>query len=385
MSPQRPGGQLAARPLNFIWLCDASGSMTLDGKMDSLNRAIREALPHMRDVADENPNARLLMRTMSFAKNAEFLEPEPIPLEAFEWKDIEAEMPEEGEFSAEFCNRLEREGAKSGTVTISLMWNNRNDLDLHVIAPNGDEICFSNKKSRCGGELDVDMNVNPESDTPVENIYWPNGEAPIGRYRVLVHHFNQHDVPGCSDPTSYTVAVKYPGFVKEFTGSIAFGANPDCVHEFDLTADAVASDSGNTAMGAALGLLAKNVQVSVMPERGLSPVAVLVSDGQPTDDFEQGLCKLMNEPWGKKMVRIAIAIGSDADLGFLQKFIGHSELQPLQANNPEALTRYIRWVSTQVVKAASAPPSQVESSHENRTNVPLGPPPQEPISAMEVW
>ena len=27
---------------------------------------------------------------------------------------------------------------------------------------------------------------------PVENIYWPENEAPIGVYRVFVHHYQNH-------------------------------------------------------------------------------------------------------------------------------------------------------------------------------------------------
>ena len=53
----RPGGAMASRPLHFIWMVDCSGSMAADGKVQSLNSAIREALPHMADVARENPNA----------------------------------------------------------------------------------------------------------------------------------------------------------------------------------------------------------------------------------------------------------------------------------------------------------------------------------------
>jgi len=95
-----------------------------------------------------------------------------------------------------------------------------------------------------------------------------------------------------------------------------------------------------------------------MTDRALPPVLVMISDGQPTDSFEKGLQKLMDEPWGKKAVRIAIAIGKDADSAVLQKFIGHSEIKPLQANNPEALVNYIKWVSTAVLKSASSPASQ---------------------------
>ena len=36
----------------------------------------------------------------------------------------------------------------------------------------------------------------------------------------------------------------------------------------------------------------------------------------------------MDLPWGKKAVRVAIAIGEDADHEVLQKFIGHPELKP---------------------------------------------------------
>ena len=42
-----PGGALASRPLHFIWVADCSGSMSVDGKIQALNNAIREAIPHM--------------------------------------------------------------------------------------------------------------------------------------------------------------------------------------------------------------------------------------------------------------------------------------------------------------------------------------------------
>jgi|GEM_PF-3105764 len=41
--PERPGGMLAKRPLQFIWIVDCSGSM-IGRKIDSLNLAIREAI-----------------------------------------------------------------------------------------------------------------------------------------------------------------------------------------------------------------------------------------------------------------------------------------------------------------------------------------------------
>jgi uncharacterized protein YegL len=62
----------------------------------------------------------------------------------------------------------------------------------------------------------------------------------------------------------------------------------------------------------------------------------------------------MNSPWGKKAVRVAIAIGKDADSSILEQFTGNKE-QVLEAKNPQDLVKFIKWVSTAVVQIASAP------------------------------
>src|SRR5581483_995864 len=95
--------------------------------------------------------------------------------------------------------------------------------------------------------------------------------------------------------------------------------------------------------------------VPPMPERALPPVLVLISDGQPTDDFEPALRDLLALPWGAAAVRAAIAIGEDADHEILQRFIGRGDMRPLRAHNPEALVNQIRFISTAVLQSASAP------------------------------
>ncbi len=206
---KRPGGKLSSRPLHFVWLADVSGSMNQDGKIQALNNAIREVIPHMREVASENPNADVLVRVLTFSTGARWHFPEPVPLEKFEWKDLKAE--------------------------------------------------------------------------------------------------------------------------------------------------------GITDMGKALSLMAESMKVPPMENRALPPVLVLITDGLPSDDFESGLRELMAEPWGQKAVRLAVGIGTDADMDVLQKFIGNPKIKPLSANSPESLVQFIKWASTVVLKEVSSPRSIVKT------------------------
>ena len=140
-------------------------------------------------------------------------------------------------------------------------------------------------------------------------------------------------------------------------------------------------------MGKALELAADALHVKNMPERGLPPVLVLLSDGQPTDDFARGLKAIMDQPWGAKAVRIAIAVGDDADLDVLQKFIGNTEVKPLQAGNSKDLAQMIKWASTVPLKAASNPNSQPLGQAQNvNVPIPLPPPPNTgPIDPADVF
>ena len=93
--------------------------------------------------------------------------------------------------------RVAKAGGRTGEVQFSLAWESFNDLDLHVIAPSGEHISYAHRKSRCNGELDVDMNagtqVDPEdekfSQEPVENTRWLTRQAPTGRFTILVHQY----------------------------------------------------------------------------------------------------------------------------------------------------------------------------------------------------
>ena len=85
----------------------------------------------------------------------------------------------------------------SGEIQISLIWDNLNDLDLHVFAPSGEKIDVNNRQSECGGILDLDANISPDNKKPLENVIWSDEltskSAPHGTYRVMVHHNQKHN------------------------------------------------------------------------------------------------------------------------------------------------------------------------------------------------
>jgi hypothetical protein len=134
----------------------------------------------------------------------------------------------------QFVERLRRAGAKGGDVQVSLAWDNFNDLDLHVITPRGENIFFGRRRSRDRGELDVDMNAGVATTRePVENIYWAKGKAPLGKFKVLVHHYHNHGDP---DPTEFEVRIVVDGQTTIVHGSTSFGEPRQLVYEFERKA-----------------------------------------------------------------------------------------------------------------------------------------------------
>ena len=137
------------------------------------------------------------------------------------------------EEETEIEGRVEREGGDSGVVQISLAWDDYNDLDLHVFCPSEERLYFNNRKSACGGVLDVDMNVRPVSAQPVENVVWQAG-APLGTYKVGVHFYKHHRKKRSKRTTNYTLLVSTHGRTKTYKGKIKYGTAMQMVTSFTL-------------------------------------------------------------------------------------------------------------------------------------------------------
>lgn len=111
--------------------------------------------------------------------------------------------------------RVKQAGGKvDGELRISLSWHNFDDLDLHVVEPDHNEIYYRNKVNRStGGQLDVDMNAGAGTTRePVENIIWPESRLMrAGMYQVIVHNFARRE----GTNSGYTLQIECRGEVYE--------------------------------------------------------------------------------------------------------------------------------------------------------------------------
>jgi hypothetical protein len=75
----------------------------------------------------------------------------------------------------------------AGDVQVTLSWNNLDDMDLWIYEPNGEVIYYGRRTSSTGGQLDQDAQAAcNRTPTSVENIFWPEGQAPQGTYTAQV-------------------------------------------------------------------------------------------------------------------------------------------------------------------------------------------------------
>lgn len=149
---------------------------------------------------------------------------------------------------AEIRDRVRKAGGQYDGVDLraSLLWNNGNDLDLHVQTPSGEHIFYGAKQASCGGWLDVDMNAGgAHTRKPVENVRWGKGTARPGRYRVWVRNFAFHDGHA---PTAWKVELEINGAITHHEGVISKrgetgDASDMLVAEFDYAPNAIKPDA----------------------------------------------------------------------------------------------------------------------------------------------
>jgi len=112
---------------------------------------------------------------------------------------------------------------------------------------------------------------------------------------------------------------------------------------------------GNTAMGEAFRKLNDALSTKAFMQEAVgsfAPAIFLLSDGEPTDNFGGGLAELKLNNWFKAAIKVAVAIGDDANNARLAEFTGSTE-SVLEVHNSTMLKKMIKFVSVRVSQIAS--------------------------------
>lgn len=106
---------------------------------------------------------------------------------------------------------------------------------------------------------------------------------------------------------------------------------------------------GQTAMGAAIEAARVMLEDRErIPARAYTPTLVLVSDGQPTDAADSAIRALLGSERGKRATRLALAIGDDADVEMLKRFVSNPEVPVFRAHETARIREFFRWVTFSV-------------------------------------
>lgn len=87
------------------------------------------------------------------------------------------------------------------------------------------------------------------------------------------------------------------------------------------------SAGGTTDMGEAFMELNSKLDLNAFlqePAGVKAPVIIMLSDGEPTDDYKAGLKKLQQNKWFKKSIKIALGV-DDANMDVMAEFTGSKE------------------------------------------------------------
>jgi uncharacterized protein YegL len=207
---------------------------------------------------------------------------------------------------------------------------------------------------RPGGEL---------SNRPLHFIWMVDCSGSMHGEKIgKVNHAIQSTIPEMAE------AAKNNPYAELLIRTLSFSSGASWITSKPVTVEDFAwtdlSAEGVTDMGRAFDLFAAQLTIPPISDRALPPVLVLISDGQPTDDYKSALSKLLALPWGKKSVRIAVSIGQDADDSVLNEFTEDKNLV-LQANNATDLVKMIKWASTAaaMVSAPALPAADIQKTN----------------------
>lgn len=107
--------------------------------------------------------------------------------------------------------------------------------------------------------------------------------------------------------------------------------------------------SGSTPMGMAFSMAKAMIEdKETTPSRAYRPTIVLVSDGEPTDSWQQPLRALVNDGRSNKCDRMAMAIGGAASNTVLNEFISGTENKVFTAQDASQIQEFFKFLTMSV-------------------------------------
>lgn len=114
---------------------------------------------------------------------------------------------------------------KTGKVTVTLLWNTSDELDLFITSPSGDTVNYMSPHSISGGVMDIDKQY-ASNGYYVGNAYWNN--PPEGKYIVRVNVSGKKT----SGSTSFKLRIISGSVTKTYSGSINTGTSRVCTFNY---------------------------------------------------------------------------------------------------------------------------------------------------------
>ena len=150
-----------------------------------------------------------------------------------------------------------------------------------------------------------------------------------------------------------------------FVSIITFGDDAEMISELKSASVVDYTDmvaGGVTCMGDALEM-AKGIieDKAKLPSNSYRPVVVLVSDGQPYNPedpgnkkFEMQFDQFIATGRSSKCDRWSLAIGADADVAMMKRFLDHPEKEVCYVEDAADIHKFFRFISSSTVQRSKS-------------------------------
>lgn len=107
---------IARKTMVLFFLLDTSGSMSGE-KIETVNEAIRETIPIIKEISNDNADAEIKFAVLSFSSGTSWITPSPVDLNSYKFQDLTAGgCTDMGEAFAEVASKLDKNAFLSSQV-----------------------------------------------------------------------------------------------------------------------------------------------------------------------------------------------------------------------------------------------------------------------------